>query len=724
MHKIQQGETTFTTRVLGMFPKRVVRHALSPGGMIITVVALMILSFEIPLAPIIARLFPYLVVPIIALAFFAADRTVRTLPVLLWALAMSLLAAGLIAHRPEVRFLGLDVRLVALVAGLWMIGIACLRPRSIVVRRGYPVVAGVAVISLLLDPLSLEWSNMAFKWQEQVSDFRTRGELHETELARNFGPDFIDLTRIIKEKTPESTVIAFPGPDQFMVIGNPELVNYFVYPRTIKSAATSITPVFDISGAGYVVGVGVASRNVWPVFSVPVRTYYHTQALHRVRFGDVTIMQGRETTKVAPSDLQPWQTDADRSIESDKMDDGGGRTVTLFVSASVSDPWVTPVNLPLTQDFSVTAPVTTNAGNNPAMDEQVALLAEVRGPGGETALFTSVPALQSTKPQTLLFQDLAHRATEYARARGWRPGPLVVTHVGLELGWQIPLSQTKTNTLMVVERGDRAVSDGPDTFARLASDAQRHLQAGNATAAIGEYATGLLLRPDNLDGQLSLGEAFRIAGQWKEGAQFFTSLLNDYPSNPWIRYSLAVMRWRLGDPDGARMLIAPVVANVPIAQIARPPDAPEPARARLTAVATSSGYGYNYTSSTTLRFDTGDGSVGEVYASINDGPETLEMTGPSGMQTLRAETKTQTRVTYRLYAGTDHARLLDAVTITSVAFSAPASTVWANFLEAQIALDIGDIATARATYQKISTMYPGENQFQALAALAALDRGK
>lgn len=697
------------------------RPRFPPALMNAALVALMAVCFLTPLGAIAWRVFPYLVVPAVGVAYLAADRSARVLPFFIWTNGVSLLAAAAIAHRPTIAILSISVPIFALFAVVLTIGFFALRRNSATMRQTYPVIAFVVVVSLLLIPVTREVKGLHTAWNEQVTDVRKSGSVHQNALAQ-YGTDYVALMQLIKEKTPETAVIALPGQNAFPIDGNPELANYFLYPRTILSANMSRTPVFDPAGASYIVSIAQDTKYRWPLFSVPVRMYYHTPARHRVTFGEIDIRSSGETTKIAPSEVQPWRTNADRTLESDTMGEDGTRTVSLMVTGSVTDPWVAAVNLPLTNDTSLSAPVTTNAGDNPAISEQVALLVEVQGPGGERALFASRPAPRNSDRQTLALPDLSRRAAEYARARNWRAGPLTMTHIGLELGWQVALASTKTDTLIAIERGDGPAPDGPESFAGFAREAQRQIRAGNPNAALDVYAIGLLLRPDNLDGQLALGEVFRIAGRWQEGAKFFAALLNDYPSDPWIRYRLATMQYQQGDRAAARLTLGPLVGDALLVRVSHPA-APPKTRARVTATATPSRGASGYQTDVVLRYDTGDGSVGELYAARNDGPERRVEAGVNGIRTLGRETA-KSYVVYRLYAGTEHAAVLDSLTIEYLPPAVPAvHTLWANMLDAQLATEMGDTASARATYHTIIANYPGEYTIMAQDALKALDRG-
>jgi hypothetical protein len=64
---------------------------------------------------------------------------------------------------------------------------------------------------------------------------------------------------------------------------------------------------------------------------------------------------------------------------------------------------------------------------------------------------------------------------------------------------------------------------------------------------------------------------------------------------------------------------------------------------------------------TIINWYTGDGSPGEVYVSIGGDPERLFSTRPSHHE---ATINTSDEYDFRLYAGTDHAKLLAAVKVS------------------------------------------------------------
>src|SRR5262249_43120354 len=162
------------------------------------------------------------------------------------------------------------------------------------------------------------------------------------------------------------------------------------------------------------------------------------------------------------------------------------------------------------------------------------------------------------------------------------------------------LSQTKLNALVVIEDGKAPLPDGPDSTMRLGHDAQAQLRAGNTSAAIDQYAAALLLRPNDLDVQLVLGDALRAAGRWQEAKQFFTALLNDHPDDPWIRYNLALALRGLGDLQAARITIGPIVAGTPIVRITHANEAGK--RAHITATQASALTPQGFRTTVTLQY--------------------------------------------------------------------------------------------------------------------------
>jgi tetratricopeptide (TPR) repeat protein len=319
----------------------------------------------------------------------------------------------------------------------------------------------------------------------------------------------------------------------------------------------------------------------------------------------------------------------------------------------------------------------------------------VHGPGGEAALFTSQPAQTRAGPQTLRFADFSRRVGEYARARKWRVGPLTVTRVGLELGWQIPVSRATTDTRVTIETGDRVWQDGPDTYGRLAGDAQWRLRAGNADGAIEDYAAALLLRANDLDGQLALGEVFHSAKRWQDGVAFYAALSRDYPNDPWIRYNLATMQRGLGDFDAARATIADFVTIVP--EISHEDGTAGTTNARIAATRRAIPAPTGTTYAMTLEYDTGDGSVDQIYLSLNGAPEVLVTQGPIGKGAI-PDQPLSTQLVYRMYAGTGHTTLVGSVTISYTVPRLPQSQSrlmpWLNLLQEQLVLE-SDVRAGR-----------------------------
>ena len=687
------------------------------GGLVV-LTALFITSLGSAIAPAIS----YLIVPLSGFAVVAANWRARPLPCLLAVVTFSLVAAGVITRDPNVKVLMLTLPTGAFFAAALVLSIVTLRRGRADARVMLHMLALVLVVALLFAPLADRVRFVQQVGHEDIVDVRMGGTEHAKALD-SYGADFAPIMQLIREKAPESATIALPNHYTFPIEGNGGLVNYFAYPRALTSQSASRTPVFDISGASYILGVAQNNQNVWPLFAVPVRLYYHAPARHEITFGAIALRAGGKNVTIAPSDLQPWQTDADRTLESDVAEPDGTRTVTMIMTGSVTDPWMAAVAMPLATDTAVSVPVQTNGGAGRVLTEQVALLVEVRGPGGETALFASRPAPQTTDLHLLTLPDLASRAAEYARARGWQSGPLTITRIGLEMGWQLPLRQTKTDVLVAIERGQLAPPEGPDSFARLAYDAQRQILAGNPNAAVDRYAAALLLRPDDYDGQLALGEAFAAAGRWQDGGRYFAALLGDHPVDPWIRYRLATMQRETGDRKAAQLTLAPLIFTTPVAHIARPADAAKPGtRAQLIATPAPRVDGAGYRTPVTLAYDTGDDSDGRVIVTTTDGSETVVAAGKRGTVTVEDPGK-PTTLTYRLSGGAAGTTPLGAVTIEYLnrTIGAP-YTLWANLLWAQLTAELGDRAGAAALYRSIAATDPlGEFGAMARTALQHLD---
>jgi hypothetical protein len=67
--------------------------------------------------------------------------------------------------------------------------------------------------------------------------------------------------------------------------------------------------------------------------------------------------------------------------------------------------------------------------------------------------------------------------------------------------------------------------------------------------------------------------------------------------------------------------------------------------------------------STTITWSTGDGSVGQVYVSENEGPEALVTQGQGGSEQANW-IRSGTTYEFRLYASRDRTKPLAAVTVT------------------------------------------------------------
>ncbi len=80
---------------------------------------------------------------------------------------------------------------------------------------------------------------------------------------------------------------------------------------------------------------------------------------------------------------------------------------------------------------------------------------------------------------------------------------------------------------------------------------------------------------------------------------------------------------------------------------------------------------------TEICWDTGDGSEGQVYVSMDDEPESLFVTGPRGSEPAEWITAGAS-YEFRLYAGTEHDLLLDKVSVTG---RAPAPEIWLGSLD-------------------------------------------
>jgi hypothetical protein len=93
-----------------------------------------------------------------------------------------------------------------------------------------------------------------------------------------------------------------------------------------------------------------------------------------------------------------------------------------------------------------------------------------------------------------------------------------------------------------------------------------------------------------------------------------------------------------------------------------PAASPAPPAATITAspnpVATSEGPG-----TTTITWNTGDGTTGQIYVSEDGGPETLFTAGPTGSAPA-PWIQTGKTFEFRLYAGTEHAKVLAKIQVT------------------------------------------------------------
>jgi len=104
-----------------------------------------------------------------------------------------------------------------------------------------------------------------------------------------------------------------------------------------------------------------------------------------------------------------------------------------------------------------------------------------------------------------------------------------------------------------------------------------------------------------------------------------------------------------------------VTYNWELAPTPTPTPTPPPSNPTLTAAPTTVPPGGS-TGTTTLTWDTGNGSAGQVYVSVDGGGDTIFAAGDTGSQTASFIQPGSVYV-FKLYAGTDHNTLLLSVTV-------------------------------------------------------------
>ncbi|MEX2287047.1 MAG: hypothetical protein WD648_08160, partial [Planctomycetaceae bacterium] len=131
------------------------------------------------------------------------------------------------------------------------------------------------------------------------------------------------------------------------------------------------------------------------------------------------------------------------------------------------------------------------------------------------------------------------------------------------------------------------------------------------------------------------------------------------------RRAIATVRARAAIRLAASLLVAVTLIGCGSREVEprREPDRGTPAGAPLLKAEPNLVPKANKMGKTTITWNTGDGSWGQVYVSENGGMEKLFMQERSGSKEVAWIGKKGT-YEFRLYAGSDHERLLASVTVT------------------------------------------------------------
>ena len=401
---------------------------------------------------------------------------------------------------------------------------------------------------------------------------------YDQKMAAKWG--YYNLLKFVKDHTPPEAVIMHPSPEIFWLnVGNPSLLQYFLYPRGLQGGSRdtinhnkAITHVLVAWGEGKAKDQRLYG---WPRFPVNVRKFYHLPSKRQFLINGLDVVTKGSDQKSAHSKelLQNYVFDSQREVNDHhlvKVNDHCIEYIELTYIFNRYDYWTKNIHTLLTRGTVIKVQVKAN------MKHSVNLMAEITYHNGKRSIFGSGSNREVGSWESLLIDDLYQKAKRYGLARGWDTKKMWISGIGVNTGLPLEMPYLEKWGIIELEKGEKVENgelageiDNASIFVRRGNfyRAKNQIreaianyelaamlepwngwihyclgdicrQEGDLLEAIAQYKEAIRLEPDIAWFYLALGEVYKEQNETELARKNFKKVLNLDPLNGWARISL------------------------------------------------------------------------------------------------------------------------------------------------------------------------------------------
>ncbi len=400
---------------------------------------------------------------------------------------------------------------------------------------------------------------------------------YDQKMATKWG--YYNLLKFVRDRTPPEAVIMHPSPEYFWLnIGNPSLLQYFLYPRGLRGGSRdttnrdkTITHVLVAWGEGRAKDQRLYG---WPKFPVNVRKFYHLPSKRQFLINGLDVVPKGSDQKLAHSNglLENYIFDCQREVNDHhlvKVNDHHIEYIELTYIFNRYDYWTKNVHTPLTRETVIKVQVEANTKHS------VNLIAEVTYRNGKRSIFGSGPNREVGSWEFLLIDDLYQRAGRYGLARGWDTKKMWISRIGVNTGFPLEMPFLEKWGVIEVEKGEK-VEKG-ELFSEI-DNASIFLRRGNfyrardqIRQAIANYELAALLESGNGWVYYCLGDIYRQDGDLPEAISQYREAIRREPDIAWFYLALGEIYKERNETDLARKNFEKVLNLDPLNGWARMP---------------------------------------------------------------------------------------------------------------------------------------------------------
>lgn len=358
---------------------------------------------------------------------------------------------------------------------------------------------------------------------------------YDQKMSRYWGDNY-KLMKLVRDNTHPTDVITHPprvSPWKYSTVGNPSILQYFLYPRRLREGYRRILEQ-DKTITHLLVAEG------WPKFVVDMRKFHHLPTQRRFLLDGPWVETGNsvEYSELSQELSVNYLSSSQKKINEHRLikrDDRSLEYFDLSYTLNSYDYWTKTVDIPLGREIVVKA-------RTRARRHSIGLIVEVMYNNGKLAIFSSAPNKRRYSWDLLTVPDLYQRAQNYGLLKNWDTTNMRITRIGIDTGVPREMPYLEKYGLIELEKGQSRKPDetnmGWESAPVLLMSANFYRARGQLKEAVRQYQLGKILNPENPWFYYGLGEIFKEREEYDKAVREYEKTVQLEPTLAWFQFSL------------------------------------------------------------------------------------------------------------------------------------------------------------------------------------------